>query len=370
MAKQTTSGSSNSSGASSSTSPSTSSSSEFNVQVGTLLPADPRTDPGSSQEVGSNSANIYEEVALIGYGAYGMVYKARSSKSESFVALKKVRIPLTEDGVPIPIIREIALLKQLENFAHPNIVRLLDICDGKRSPTDPKHFTLHLVFEHVEQDLSSYLKHCPPPGLAADRIRDIMFQIMTGVDFLHSNRIVHRDLKPQNILIATSGQVKLADFGLARIYEEMQTLTTVVVTLWYRSPEVILKSSYASPVDIWSCGCIFAELYTNKPLFAGRSESDQLGKIFRLIGCPREEEWPKDISISWRIFSSYKTCDWQQMIPDMEPDARSLLRQMIHFDPNRRMNAKQILEQEYFRHPDLYPSTSSQETSSMPSSQR
>ena len=360
MAKQEqTSSSSNSSGASSS-SPSTS---QFNVHVDTLLhnPGDP------SMIRGSNSGNTYEEVALIGYGAYGTVYKARSSNSESFVALKKVRIPVTDDGVPIPIIREIALLRQLENFAHPNVVRLLDICDGKRSPSDPKHFTLHLVFEHVEQDLSSYLKHCPSPGLGTDRIKDIMFQIMSGVDFLHSNRIVHRDLKPQNILIANSGQVKLADFGLARIYEEMQTLTTVVVTLWYRSPEVILKSSYASPVDIWSCGCIFAELYTRKPLFTGRSESDQLSKIFRVIGCPSEDEWPKDISITWKTFSSFRPTDWQQIIPDMEPDARYLLRGMIHFDPNKRLNANQILAQEYFRDCDLLTNiTSSPEEPSIP----
>lgn len=310
----------------------------------------------------------YEEVGMIGYGAHGEVFKARSSTSESFVALKKVRIPVSEDGVPIPIIREIALLKQLENFAHPNIVRLLDICDGTPTPGDHKHFTLHLVFEHVEQDLSSYLTNCPSPGLCVDRIRDIMRQIMCGVDFLHSNRIVHRDLKPQNILVSNSGQVKLADFGLARIYEEMQILTTVVVTLWYRSPEVILKSSYASPVDVWSCGCILSELFSRKPLFPGRSESDQLTRIFRLIGSPSQQEWPPDISISWKTFSSFRSPDWQSLLPLMDPSSRDLLSLMLTFDPSKRLSAQQVLHHAFLRLDSESDVLSTPTSSSSPSS--
>lgn len=184
-----------------------------------------------------------------------------------------------------------------------------------------------------------------------------MFQIMRGVDFLHSNRIVHRDLKPQNILIAASGEVKLADFGLARIYEQMQPLTTVVVTLWYRSPEVLLKSSYASPVDIWSCGCIFAELHTRKPIFAGQSEPDQLSRIFQVIGSPPEDEWPLEVSLSWRSFSSCRPLDFQELIPELDSDAKSLLTEMLHFDPNKRLSANQILEHNYFKSEeyDLYP---------------
>ena len=182
-----------------------------------------------------------------------------------------------------------------------------------------------------------------------------MFQIMKGVDFLHSHRIVHRDLKPQNILISATGEVKLADFGLARIYEQMQTLTTVVVTLWYRSPEVLLKSSYASPVDMWSCGCIFAELFTRKPLFAGQSESDQLSKIFQVIGSPREQDWPPEVSLSWSTFSSFRAVDLQQLIPELEADACSLMQQMLLFDPNRRISAVQTLEDPYFRDFELFP---------------
>ena len=269
-----------------------------------------------------DSNDNYEEIGKIGSGAYGTVYKAKNKTSHQMVAMKKVVIPLGPEGLPITLIREISLLKQLENFNHPNVVKLLDICHSNRQRDGDRILSLYLVFEHVEQDLASYLHHCPSPGLGPDKIRDIMFQTLKGVDFLHSNRIVHRDLKPQNILISRSGEVKIADFGLARIYEQMQTLTTVVVTLWYRAPEVLLQSSYASAVDVWSCGCIFAELFTRKPLFKGNSENEQLCKIFEIIGSPLESEWPPEVSISWRSFSGFRAVNLKRdMIHELTPDA-------------------------------------------------
>ncbi|KAI7695243.1 hypothetical protein SSS_01518 [Sarcoptes scabiei] len=165
-----------------------------------LLSQEDSNDVSSSSD--PNSSN-YEKIALIGSGAYGMVYKARDLNNEGqFVALKKIRIPLTEIGVPISILREISVLKQLQSFDHPNVVRLLDICHGRNFE---KQFNLFLVLEHVDQDLSTYLQRCPSPGLSLDNIKDLMFQILTGVDFLHSNRIVHRDLKPANILVTNKG---------------------------------------------------------------------------------------------------------------------------------------------------------------------
>jgi serine/threonine protein kinase len=152
-----------------------------------------------------------------------------------------------------------------------------------------------------------------------------MFQLLTGVDFLHSNRIVHRDLKPANILVTNDGQVKLADFGLARIYQQTQPLTAVVVTLWYRAPEVLLQSSYASPVDVWSCGCIFSELYTRLPLFCGKSENDQLCKIFEILGAPQQSEWPKELSLPWTTFSNFRKIDFEHIIKDICPDGKDLL---------------------------------------------
>ncbi|NXE58156.1 CDK4 kinase, partial [Casuarius casuarius] len=197
----------------------------------------------------------YEPVAEIGVGAYGTVYKARDLQSGKFVALKNVRVQTTENGLPLSTVREVALLKRLEHFDHPNIVRLMDVCATARTECETK---VTLVFEHVDQDLKTYLDKAPAPGLPLDTIKDLMRQFLRGLDFLHSNCIVHRDLKPENILVTSNGQVKLADFGLARIYSCQMALTPVVVTLWYRAPEVLLQSTYATPVDMWSVGCIFA----------------------------------------------------------------------------------------------------------------
>ncbi|CAM9937830.1 unnamed protein product, partial [Bubo scandiacus] len=208
----------------------------------------------------------YEPVAEIGVGAYGTVYKARDRQSGN----------------------------ASEHFDHPNIVRLMDVCATARTERETK---VTLVFEHVDQDLKTYLDKAPAPGLPLDTIKDLMRQFLRGLDFLHSNCIVHRDLKPENILVTSNGQVKLADFGLARIYSCQMALTPVVVTLWYRAPEVLLQSTYATPVDMWSVGCIFAEMFRRKPLFCGNSEADQLGKIFDMIGLPVEDDWPLDVAL-------------------------------------------------------------------------
>lgn len=314
-------------------------------------------DPKSFYVAIQNNAQNYEELSVIGTGAYGTVYKARDLANQGqVVALKKVRVPLTEDGVPMNTLREIALLKQLENFEHPNIVRLLDICHGRRLEQE-QQLVLYLVFEHVDQDLATYLEKCPSPGLGPDRIKDIMYNLLNGVDFLHSHRIIHRDLKPQNILITSSGHVKLADFGLSRVYDFQIALTSVVVTLWYRSPEVLLQSQYATAVDIWSCGCIFAELFRRIPLFRGKSEGDQLGKIFQVLGVPSREEWPQDVPLSWSSFQPCKGVPIETIVPEICPEGKNLLLSMLTFDPLRRISARHSLIHEYFREFELYPPT-------------
>lgn len=287
----------------------------------------------------------YEELNVIGNGAYGTVFRARDKTTDTIVALKKMKFFLTEDGVPMAILREISLLKQLEKFDHPNIVRLLDICHGPRLE---KEMSLYLVFEHVHQDLASYLEKCPPPGLAKDRIKDIIWQILSGVDFLHSHRIVHRDLKPQNLLVTKDGNVKLTDFGLARIYEFYTLLTSVVVTLWYRSPEVLMGLPYATPVDIWSCGCIFAELFLRKPLFPGQFEMDQLQKVFDIVGTPTEQDWPEKAALTRSNFRVSPTRRWLDVVPEMDEQAQDLVQKMLSFDPAQRITASEALVHPYF----------------------
>ncbi|GAA6103432.1 cyclin-dependent kinase 6 [Tachysurus ichikawai] len=170
----------------------------------------------------------YEPVAEIGEGAYGKVYKARDLKNGRFVALKRVRVQTEEEGMPLSTIREVAVLRQLESFEHPNVVRLFDVCTVSRTDRETK---LTLVFEHVDQDLTTYLEKAPDPGVPPETIKDMMYQLLQGLDFLHSHRVVHRDLKPQNILVTSGGQIKLADFGLARIYSFQMALTSVELFL-------------------------------------------------------------------------------------------------------------------------------------------
>ena len=328
-----------------------------------VQPRPPR-DPLSSEDSSFETlVQNYEEISYIGSGAYGSVFKARDRRSPSgeIVALKKVKIPMSKDGVPLSILREISLLRGLEVFDHPNIVKLLDVCHGRQLERENTLY-LYLIFEHVEQDLSTYLENCPPPGLSPDRIREIIFLILKGVEFLHTNRIVHRDLKPQNVLVAASGQIKLADFGLARIYEETQALTTIVVTLWYRAPEVLLMTSYASPVDIWSTGCIFAELYTRTPLFKGSSEIDQLEKIFQVIGSPDQSEWPSDHLIPYRSISGAKPTPLNNLIPEACSESRSLLESMLTFNPSKRISARQAQKHRYFQEYSLFPPTHAVQT--------
>lgn len=298
------------------------------------------------EQCGGDIRLQYEPIAEIGVGAYGTVYKARDLQNEGrFVALKKVRVQTGEEGMPLSTIREVALLRQLETFEHPNVVRLFDVCATSRTDRETR---LTLVFEHVDQDLSTYLEKAPAPGLPADKIKDMMHQLLSGLDFLHTHRVVHRDLKPQNILVTSDGQVKLADFGLARIYSFQMALTSVVVTLWYRAPEVLLQSSYATTVDLWSVGCIFAEMFRRRPLFCGSSDFDQLTKIFDLLGLPNRDDWPQDVSLPYTSFAYRPPQILKNFVPEMGPLGEELLLKLLTFNPSKRISALSALQQPYF----------------------
>nr|XP_023011987.1 cyclin-dependent kinase 4 [Leptinotarsa decemlineata]XP_023011988.1 cyclin-dependent kinase 4 [Leptinotarsa decemlineata] len=288
---------------------------------------------------------MYQGLNRIGRGAYGTVYKATEKTTGLDVALKKVCVQLTEDGVPMNTLREISLLRQLNTSNHPNIVRLLDVCHGQQME---RELIMYLVFEHVEQDLYTYIeKH--PRGFSTIEIRNLSREILDGVDFLHSNRVVHRDLKPQNLLVTKDGHIKLADFGLAKTYDFDMKLTSVVVTLWYRAPEVLLGLQYATPVDIWSVGCIMVELYSLKPLFCGTSEGDQLSKIFRVLGKPPQNEWPEEtVSIKWNAFDIVNQVRLGQIAPNICETAQDLIMRMLTFNPKKRITALKALSHQFF----------------------
>ena len=199
--------------------------------------------------------------------------------------MKKIRLESEDEGIPATAIREIALLKCL---THSSVVELMDVVHHEAK--------LYLIFEYLEKDLKQFMdaRGHQNRALPNDMLTSYMYQLVDGVAFCHSNGILHRDLKPQNLLIDTHGHLKIADFGLARTFGvPTRAYTHEVVTLWYRAPEILLGiTNYQMPIDVWSMGCIFAEMVNGAPLFPGDSEIDELFRIFRILGTPTTTTWP------------------------------------------------------------------------------
>jgi len=280
----------------------------------------------------------------IGEGTYGIVFKAedRENPHEGPVALKKIWLDERGEGVPVTTLREVALLKELN---HVNIVRMRDFI-----AMTPRLF---LVFDFLDQDLKqcldSHFLHGTPPLF----VKWCMVQILRGLEFCHGKRVIHRDLKPQNVLIDHSGNVKLADFGLARSCQLQckQCYTHEVVTLWYRAPELLLGvQQYSASVDLWSAGCIFAEVCCRKPLFPGDSEIDELFKIFRGLGTPNDTVWPgvSKLPDFQPTFPMWKPTSITSSVPRMEALAADLLRQLVVYNPDTRLRADEALSHPYF----------------------
>lgn len=222
---------------------------------------------------GNGDRSIFEKCENIGSGTYGIVYKGINKITNEVIAIKKIKIELETEGVPSTALREISILRELR---HKNIVELKDVVCAENK--------LYLLFEYLDIDLRKYLECLnDEETLDPDIVKSFLFQILEGIAYCHSKKIIHRDLKPQNLLLDQYGRIKIADFGLARAFSiPIRPYTKEVLTLWYRAPEILLGSvEYSTPVDIWSVGCIFAELIWKKPLFQGDYEMDQLMKIFR-----------------------------------------------------------------------------------------
>jgi serine/threonine protein kinase len=194
--------------------------------------------------------------------------------------------------------------------------------------------------------------------LNSELIKSYMFQMLCALCFCHSRRVVHRDLKPQNLLIDADGNIKLADFGLARAMSiPVRAYTHEVITMWYRPPEILLgQKKYSTPVDIWSLGAIFSEMITNKALFPGDSEIDQLFKIFRVLGTPNNEIWPgvENLDDYKTDFPSFKPVELCERLPnqnrkaELVPGAIDLLQQCLNYDPSQRISALKALDHSYF----------------------
>jgi len=269
------------------------------------------------------------------------VYKAKNRDTGEIVALKRIRLDSEEEGVPCTAIREISLLKELK---HPNIVRLYDVIHTEKKLT--------LVFEFSDQDLKNYIDE-HGGEVAPDTVKSFLYQLINGVGYCHQHRVLHRDLKPQNLLINRKGELKLADFGLARAFGiPVRSYSHEVVTLWYRAPDVLMGSrKYSQSIDLWSCGTIFAEMATGRPLFPGTNVQDQLVRIFKVMGTPTEESWPgvsqlpeynPDIPL-------YPAMPVDAIMPGMEAAGYDVFSKMCAYQPELRITCEDALKHEYFR---------------------
>ncbi|XAO22536.1 hypothetical protein I312_101308 [Cryptococcus bacillisporus CA1280] len=332
-----------------------------------LLPPPPRSmfAPLRSAHpplVSCRSVYNYTRLNHIEEGTYGVVFRARCNDTGEIYALKKLKLDEEKQGFPITSLREVMAL--MIAGGHENVVGIREIVVGD---------TLNQVFivmPFIEHDLKTLLADMPHPFLQSE-VKTIMLQLLSAVAHCHANWILHRDLKTSNLLMNNRGQIKVADFGLARKFgDPLGEMTQLVVTLWYRSPELLLGGKeYTTAVDIWSIGCIFAELMQGEPLFPGRGEIDQINRIFQLLGRPNDESWPgysslplvQKINPIGPMFSTLR-----QKFKHLTYEGHNLLSSLLCYDPERRITAEEALKHPYFsehplpKHPDLFSSFPSQ----------
>ncbi|PKI35756.1 hypothetical protein CRG98_043914 [Punica granatum] len=293
--------------------------------------------------------DAFEKLEKVGEGTYGKVYRAREKATGRIVALKKTRLHEDEEGVPPTTLREISILRMLSR--DPHIVTLMDVKQGQNKEGKT---VLYLVFEYMETDVKKFIRSFRSTGddISPRIVKSLMYQLCKGVAFCHGHGILHRDLKPHNLLMDRKMMtLKIADLGLARQFTlPIKKYTHEILTLWYRAPEVLLGAThYSTGVDMWSVGCIFAELATKQALFPGDSELQQLLHIFRLLGTPNEKMWPGVSKLmNWHEYPQWRPQDLSSAVRNLDKDGLDLLAQMLQYEPSKRISAKKAMEHPYF----------------------
>ncbi|KAK8349252.1 hypothetical protein V6Z12_A06G130300 [Gossypium hirsutum] len=277
----------------------------------------------------------------IGQGTYSNVYKARDKVTGKIVALKKVRFDTSEPESVKFMAREIMILQKLD---HPNVVKLEGLA------TSRMQYSLYLVFDFMHSDLARIMSR-PEERLTEPQIKCYMHQLLSGLQHCHERGILHRDIKGSNLLIDKSGMLKIADFGLANYFSPNRKcpLTSRVVTLWYRAPELLLGSTdYGVGIDLWSAGCLLGEMFAGRPIMPGRTEVEQLHKIFKLCGTPSEAYWKKlRLSTTFRPPQSYKP-SLADAFRNFPQSSLGLLSTLLALDPAYRGSASSALQNEFF----------------------
>jgi len=292
----------------------------------------------------------YQPIKKLGKGAYGMVISAKdASRRGEKVAIKKNMNVFQNRTSAKRILREVKLLS---HFDHPNIVKLLDI----QNPLTIEDFdNLYFVLEYMQSDLHKVIYS--DNVLSENHISFMIYQLLCGVKYLHSAGIYHRDLKPSNILVNKECKVKICDFGLARVVENQDDiLTQYVVTRWYRAPEVVLNErKYGPELDVWSVGCILAEMFHKSPIFPGKDYSDQLTQIFNILGSPSAEDVSVCVSTDPAVHHFLKAYghvaprDWSEILPTASAEAIDLISRLLCFNPQKRITVDEALRHPFFQ---------------------
>ncbi|KAL8706670.1 MAG: hypothetical protein Q9201_000304 [Fulgogasparrea decipioides] len=324
-----------------------------------------RTQDGKPRFHGCSSIKHYDFIEKLGEGTFGEVHKARSLKDGHVVALKKILLHNEKDGFPITALREIKLLKML---SHPNILRLEEMAVERTKGEGRKKAIMYMVTPYMEHDLSGLLEN-PTVQFSEPQIKCYMLQLLEGLRYLHASKILHRDMKAANLLINNHGILQIADFGLARPYDDpapepgkgggeaKRDYTTLVVTRWYRPPELLLQlRRYTTAIDMWGVGCVFGEMFKGKPILAGSTDLNQAQMIFDLVGSPTEENMPGWSALPGcdgvRSFSQ-RSSTLAQVFRQEGSLAISLLGELLKLDWRKRINAIDALEHPYFKNPPL-----------------
>ncbi|KAK8994035.1 hypothetical protein V6N11_008242 [Hibiscus sabdariffa] len=309
---------------------------------------------GMNMLLGCRSVFEYERLNKISEGTYGIVYRAKDKKTGEIVALKKVKLlggrDLEEYGFPVTSLREINILA---SFHHPSIVKVKEVVVDD-------HDSVYMVMEYMEHDLK-WLMDSMKRRFSTSDVKSLMLQLLEGVKYLHDNWVLHRDLKTSNLLLNNQGELKICDFGMARQYgSPLKPYTTKVVTQWYRAPELLLGAKkYSTAVDMWSVGCIMAELLAKEPLFKGTSEIDQLRKIFDTLGVPNVKIWPgfSELPGAKANYSKQQYNSLRKKYPAasftgsavLSDAGFDLLSRLLTYDPEKRITADDALNHDWFQ---------------------